>query len=94
MAIERSGWMRAAIQRASTRHEFPFACKVGGNDDQRAHYRGGSVASPGEAREVLQHAKDLRAAGASKPRKSGRGLWADLNISLTAEDIDSARREM
>ena len=29
-----------------------------------------------------------------KPRKSGRGLWADLNIDLSAEVIDEARREM
>jgi hypothetical protein len=33
--------------------------------------------------------------GTSKPpRMSGRGLWADLNIDLTAEDIDEARKEM
>jgi hypothetical protein len=29
-----------------------------------------------------------------KPRGNGRGLWADLNIDLSAEVIDEARREM
>lgn len=45
--------------------------------------------------EVLDHAKHLRdAKQPGKPRKSGRGLWADLNIDLSAEEIDEARREM
>jgi hypothetical protein len=29
-----------------------------------------------------------------EPRKSGRSLWADLNIDLSAEVSDEARREM
>lgn len=49
---------------------------------------------PEKQREVLEHAKELRASIVKRPRKSGRGLWADLNISLSAEDIDAARREM
>ncbi|MCP9493158.1 MAG: DUF2281 domain-containing protein [Pyrinomonadaceae bacterium MAG19_C2-C3] len=28
------------------------------------------------------------------PRRSLRGLWADLGLEVTAEDIDEARREM
>lgn len=28
------------------------------------------------------------------PRQSLRGLWADLGLEVTAEDIDEARREM
>ncbi len=28
------------------------------------------------------------------PLKSAYGLWADLNVSVSAEDIDEARREM
>jgi hypothetical protein len=46
--------------------------------------------------EVLDHAKHLRnELGQRRPqRKSGRGLWADLHIELSAEDIDEARREM
>ena len=47
-------------------------------------------------REVLDHVKHLRneATQPRKPRKSGRGLWADLNIDLSAEEIDDARQEM
>jgi hypothetical protein len=46
--------------------------------------------------EVLDHVKHLRDESSQprKPRKNGRGLWADLNIDLSAEDIDEARREM
>lgn len=29
-----------------------------------------------------------------KPRRSLRGLWADLDIDISAEEIDEARREM
>ena len=49
-----------------------------------------------EQQEVLDHAKHLRdeSPRPRKPRKSGRGLWADLNIDLSAEDIDEARREV
>ena len=47
-------------------------------------------------RELLDHVSRLRdeATQPRKPRKSGRGLWADLNIDLSAEAIDEARREM
>lgn len=45
-------------------------------------------------REVLDHARQLRIQRGSGPRKNGRGLWADLNVCLSAEDIDTARREM
>ena len=47
-------------------------------------------------RELLDHVSRLRdeATQPRKPRKSGRGLWADLNIDLSAEVIDEARREM
>jgi hypothetical protein len=46
--------------------------------------------------EVLNHAKHLRSelGQGRPPRKSGRGLWANLHIDLSAEDIDEARREM
>ena len=45
--------------------------------------------------EILAHARKLRASSAIKlPRVTGRGLWADFDIDLTAEDIDLARREM
>ena len=49
---------------------------------------------PEKQKELLEHANQLRKTSPPKPRKSGRGLWADLHISLSAEDIDEARREM
>ncbi len=32
--------------------------------------------------------------GSSQPRRSLEGLWADLNIQITDDDIAEARREM
>ena len=32
--------------------------------------------------------------GTKKPLRSLRGLWSDLNIHITEEDIAEARREM
>ena len=47
-------------------------------------------------REVLNHAKHLRSElnHRQPARKSGRGLWSDLHVDLSTEDIDEARREM
>ncbi|HYW43235.1 MAG TPA: hypothetical protein VE959_10300 [Bryobacteraceae bacterium] len=46
-------------------------------------------------REVLDHAARLRDESVKKkPFKSVEGLWADLGISLSAEEIDENRREM
>lgn len=45
--------------------------------------------------EVLNHAARLRdEAGSKSPLKSVRGLWADLGISLSAEEIEENRRDM
>ena len=45
--------------------------------------------------EVLKHATRLREETApKKPFKSVKGLWADLGISLSAEDIEENQREM
>lgn len=49
---------------------------------------------PEKQAEVLKVAESLKQDGPKRPRKSGRGLWADLGISLSAEDIDKARKEM
>jgi hypothetical protein len=49
---------------------------------------------PDKQLELLDHAKQLQQSTPKEPLKSGRGLWADLNISLSAEEIDEARREM
>ena len=45
--------------------------------------------------EVLDHAAKLREeAGKKRPFKSVKGLWADLDISLSPEEIDENRRDM
>jgi hypothetical protein len=47
-------------------------------------------------RELLDYVSRLRddVTQSPKPRKNGRGLWADLNMEISAEAIDEARREM
>jgi hypothetical protein len=46
-------------------------------------------------REVLDFVDFLKGKnGEKKPLKSLRGLWKDLNINITEEDIAEARREM
>jgi hypothetical protein len=50
---------------------------------------------PEKQKELLEHAKRLRAGIAPrKPFKSVKGLWADLSITLTDEEIEENRREM
>ena len=50
---------------------------------------------PDKQREILAHAEKLRSESKlSKPRWSGKGLWAHLNITLTAEEIEENQREM
>ena len=45
--------------------------------------------------EILNHAARLRNEAERKiPFKSVRGLWADLGISLSAEEIDENQRDM
>ena len=45
--------------------------------------------------EVLSHVTRLREEAAPKnPFKSVKGLWADLGIALSAEDIEENQREM
>ena len=50
---------------------------------------------PEKQREVLDFVDFLKAknGGEKKPRRSLRGLWADLNIHIREEDIAEARRE-
>jgi hypothetical protein len=51
--------------------------------------------SPEKKREVLNFAQSLaQDEGRTKPLTSVEGLWADLNIQITEEDIAEARREM
>ncbi len=45
--------------------------------------------------EVLSHAARLRDESVKRrPFKSVRGLWADLNISLSSDDIEQNQIEM
>jgi hypothetical protein len=51
--------------------------------------------SPDRQQEILKHAEKLRRESEPiRPRWSGKGLWADLNIALTADQIEEAQREM
>ncbi len=50
---------------------------------------------PEKQKEVLDFVDFLKEKnGNAKPRRSLLGLWADLNIHITEEDIAEARREM
>jgi hypothetical protein len=50
---------------------------------------------PEKQQEVLEFVDSLKKENGPKtPRRSLRGLWADLNIHITEEDIAEARREM
>jgi hypothetical protein len=50
---------------------------------------------PEKQKEVLDFVDFLKEKnGPKKPRRSLLGLWADLNINITEEDIAEARREM
>lgn len=50
---------------------------------------------PEKQKEVLDFVSLLKEKnGAKKPLRNLRGLWKDLNINLTEEDIAEARREM
>lgn len=51
--------------------------------------------TPEKQREVLDFLESIKEKnGANKPRRSLLGLWADLNIRISDEDIREARREM
>lgn len=50
---------------------------------------------PEKQKEVLDFVDFLKGKnGPRKPRRSLLGLWADLSIDITEEDIAEARREM
>lgn len=50
---------------------------------------------PEKQKEVLDFVDFLKEKNSpKKPRRSLLGLWADLNIHITEEDIAEARREM
>ena len=50
---------------------------------------------PDKQQELLEYAESLKVEEQSKkPLKSIKGLWADLGISLSAEEIDELRQDM
>ena len=50
---------------------------------------------PDKQRGVLEFVESLKEEGqAQKPLRSLRGLWSDLGVEITEEDITEARREM
>ena len=50
---------------------------------------------PEKQREVLKFVESLKPdGGTKKPLRSLEGIWEDLNIDITEEDIAEARREM
>ena len=50
---------------------------------------------PEKQKEVLEFVKSLKPVESpKKPLRSLEGLWADLDIDITEEDIAEARREM
>ena len=50
---------------------------------------------PEKQRKVLDFVDSLKVNnGSNNPRRSLLGLWADLNIHITDDDIAEARREM
>jgi hypothetical protein len=51
--------------------------------------------SPDKQQEVIDFIEFLQhKSGAKQPRRSLKGLWADLEVDLTAEDITEIRKEM
>ncbi|MCI2429033.1 DUF2281 domain-containing protein [Candidatus Acetothermia bacterium] len=50
---------------------------------------------PEKQKEVLDFVEFLhKKSHTSQPRRSLKGLWADLKVDITEEDITEARREM
>lgn len=50
---------------------------------------------PEKQREVLEFLESIKEKnGDGKPRRGLLGLWSDLNIRISEEDIREARREM
>jgi len=50
---------------------------------------------PEKQKEVLEFLDSLKSdGGPKKPLRSLEGIWEDLNIEITEEDIAEARREM
>jgi hypothetical protein len=54
-----------------------------------------AVLPPDKQQELLHFAESLQAQNIAKePRKSLKGIWSDLEMNLTEEDLAEAKREM
>lgn len=49
---------------------------------------------PEKQREVLDFLEAMNEKNGGKPRRSLLGLWSDLNVRISEEDIREIRREM
>ena len=49
---------------------------------------------PAKREDVLKYISSLDVGGERKPFRSPKGILADLNFTLTEEDLTEARREM
>lgn len=49
---------------------------------------------PEKQQEVLHFVESLQGSSGPQRQRGLKGLWADLGVDLSAEDIDEARREM
>lgn len=69
---------------------------VGGYGVARTSHPGSREALPRDKQyEILDHANRLRdPMSEKKPLRTIKGLWADLDIHLSAGDIDAVRDEM
>jgi hypothetical protein len=53
------------------------------------------ILPPDKQQELLNFAKSLKASNpTSSPQKTLKGMWADLNINITDEDLEEARHEI
>lgn len=51
--------------------------------------------TPEQQRDVLEYVEQMLQSGsANPPRRSMLGIWADLGVKISEEDIAEARREM
>ena len=69
---------------------------IGGNHEHRKSSIGkASETAPDKQKEVLDFVETLeKNAGATRHRRSLKGLWADLGVEVSSEDIAETRREM
>jgi hypothetical protein len=98
----RGGLPRIAFERRGAECLWIVKCELASNNETEAHMSVEQAileavrALPADKQqELLSHANRLRQeTQAKKPLKSVRGLWSDLGVSLSAEEIEENQREM